>query len=84
MAYGGMRALEFINYALSSGIEVSSGRYGFPLIYDLLTNTVAFNLHPSDRPHNWGRIFSAFYRPVISKCSAQKCQFFASSPRILQ
>ena len=48
MAYGGLRALEFINYALNSGIEITSGRYGFPLIYDLLTNTVAFKLHPSE------------------------------------
>lgn len=25
------------------------------MLYDLLTNTVSFKLHPNDRPHNWGR-----------------------------
>ena len=55
VAYGGLKALEYINNALNSGIEVSSSKYGFPLLYDLLTNTVGFKLHPSDRPHNWGR-----------------------------
>lgn len=63
VAYGGLRALEFINYALSSGVEITSGRYGFPLIYDLLTNTVAFKLHPSDRPHNWGRMLFRLLPP---------------------
>ena len=56
IAYGGLKALEFINNALSSGIEMTSARYGFPLLYDLLTGTVAFKLHPSDRTHNWGRM----------------------------
>jgi len=56
IAYGGMRALEFVNNALSSGVEISSGAYGFPLLYDLLVGTVAFKLHPSDNTHNWGRI----------------------------
>ncbi len=63
MAYGGLRALEFINYALNNGIEITSGRYGFPLIYDLMTNTVAFKLHPSDRPHNWGRMLFRLLPP---------------------
>ena len=57
IAFGGIKALEFINSALNSGIEVTSGQYGFPLIYDMLVGTVNFNLHPSDRTHNWGRIF---------------------------
>ena len=56
IAYGGLKALEFINNALSSGIEMASARYGFPLLYDLMTGTVAFKLHPSDRTHNWGRM----------------------------
>jgi hypothetical protein len=53
VAYGGLRALDFINKALSSGVEIASGHYGFPLLYDLLTGTVAFKLHPNDRPFNW-------------------------------
>ena len=63
VSYGGLRALEFINYALSSGIEILSGRYGFPLIYDLLMNTVAFKLPPSDRPHNLGRMLFRLLLP---------------------
>ena len=35
---------------------MTSARYGFPLLYDLLTGTVAFKLHPSDKTHNWGRM----------------------------
>lgn len=42
--------------ALSSGVEMTSSKYGFPLLYDLLTGTVAFKLHPSDKTHNWGRM----------------------------
>ena len=56
VAYGGLKALEFINAALSSGVEIASARYGFPLLYDLLTNTVAFKLHTKDTPYNWGRM----------------------------
>lgn len=56
MAYGGVTALEFINNAVTSGIEMTSSRYGFPLLYDLLTGVVKFKVHPSDSPHNWGRI----------------------------
>jgi hypothetical protein len=55
VAYGGLNALQFINTALMSGIVVSSAQYGFPLLYDLLLGTVAFKIHPNDRPHNWGR-----------------------------
>lgn len=55
VAYGGLNALQFINTALMSGIVVSSGQYGFPLLYDLLLGTVPFKIHPNDRPHNWGR-----------------------------
>jgi hypothetical protein len=55
VAYGGINALQYINTALMSGIVVSSGQYGFPLLYDLLLGTVAFKIHPNDRPHNWGR-----------------------------
>ena len=32
-------------------------------MYDLLTNTVAFKLNPSDRPHNWGRCFFRLLPP---------------------
>ena len=42
--------------ALSSGVEMTSSRYGFPLLYDLMTGTVKFKVHPNDRPYNWGRI----------------------------
>jgi hypothetical protein len=44
-------------------VELSSSRYGFPLLYDLMTNTVAFKLHPSDRPHNWGRFLFRLIPP---------------------
>ncbi len=56
MAFGGLRALEFINSAVDHGVEVTSASYGFPLMYDLLVGTVAFKLHPNDKTHNWGRI----------------------------
>jgi hypothetical protein len=56
VAYGGLKALEFINNAIISGVDVTSSRYGFPLLYDLLTGTVKFKLHPNDKPHNWGRM----------------------------
>lgn len=56
VAFGGLRALEFINTAIDHGIEVTSSSYGFPLMYDLLVGTVQFKLHPNDRVHNWGRI----------------------------
>ena len=45
-----------MNGILGSGVEISSGYYGFPLIYDLLVGTVPLKLHPSDRTHNWGRM----------------------------
>ena len=32
-------------------------------MYDLLTNTVAFKLNPSDRPHNWGRVLFRLLPP---------------------
>lgn len=56
VAFGGLRALEFINSAVDHGVEVTSASYGFPLMYDLLVGTVAFKLHPNDKTHNWGRI----------------------------
>uniref|UniRef100_A0A6V2M4H7 ubiquitinyl hydrolase 1 n=1 Tax=Ditylum brightwellii TaxID=49249 RepID=A0A6V2M4H7_9STRA len=56
VAYGGVKALEFINAALSHGISITSGHYGFALMYDMLVGTVAFKLHPNDRTHNWGRM----------------------------
>ena len=42
---------------------MTSSRYGFPLLYDLLTGTVKFKLHPSDRPHNWGRMLFRLLPP---------------------
>jgi hypothetical protein len=63
IAYGGLKALEFINSAVTSGVEMKSSRYGFPLIYDLMTGTVAFKLHPSDTPYNWGRILFRLLPP---------------------
>ncbi len=42
---------------------MASSRYGFPLLYDLLTNTVKFKLHPADRPHNWGRMLFRLIPP---------------------
>ena len=42
---------------VTSGYEISSGSYGFPLLYDLLVGVTPLKLHPSDRTHNWGRLF---------------------------
>lgn len=56
VAFGGLKALEFINAAIDRGVEVTSASYGFPLMYDLLVGSVAFKLHPNDKTHNWGRI----------------------------
>lgn len=42
---------------------MTSSRYGFPLLYDLLTGTVKFKVHPSDRPHNWGRMLFRLIPP---------------------
>lgn len=67
MAYGGAAALEFINNAIASGIEMTSSRYGFPLIYDLLTGVVKVKVHPSDSPHNWGRILFRLLPPTDFK-----------------
>ncbi len=64
VAYGGTNAVQFINAALMSGIVISSGQYGFPLIYDLLLGTVAFKVHPNDRPHNWGRLLLRLLPPT--------------------
>jgi hypothetical protein len=63
MAYGGVAALEFINNAVASGIEMTSSRFGFPLLYDLLTGVVKLKIHPSDKPHNWGRILFRLLPP---------------------
>jgi hypothetical protein len=63
VAYGGLKALEYINSAVASGVEMASHRYGFPLLYDLLTSTVAFKLHPSDKTHNWGRMLFRLLPP---------------------
>lgn len=63
VAFGGLRALEFINSAIDHGVEITSANYGFPLMYDLLVGTVAFKLHPNDRTHNWGRILVRLVPP---------------------
>jgi hypothetical protein len=57
LAFGGINALTFINNMANAGYEISSGSYGFPLLYDLLTGSCPLKLHPSDRTHNWGRLF---------------------------
>lgn len=67
VAYGGLKALEYINNAVSSGVELSSSRYGFPLMYDLMTNTVPFKLHPGDKTHNWGRMLFRLIPPTDFK-----------------
>ena len=61
--FGSLAALQFMNNALNSGIEVTSGQYGFPLLYDLLVGTVPFKLHPSDKSHNWGRLLVRLLPP---------------------
>ena len=42
---------------------MTSSRYGFPLLYDLLTGTVAFKVHQSDKTHNWGRMLFRLLPP---------------------
>ena len=86
-AFGGARALEFINAAVSSGIEMASSRYGFPLIYDLMTGTVNFKVHPNDSPYNWGRMLfrllpSSDYKTESAEISALK--ILAESSAIAQ
>jgi len=56
VGFGGLKTLDYINNILNAGVEINSGYYGFPLIYDLLVGTVPLKLHPSDRTHNWGRM----------------------------
>ena len=63
VAFGRLRALEFINAAIDNGVEITSASYGFPLVYDLLVGTVAFKLHPNDKTHNWGRILVRLVPP---------------------
>ena len=55
--------MEFINSAIDSGIEITSARYGYPLMFDLLVGTVGFKLHPNDRTHNWGRMLVRLVPP---------------------
>lgn len=79
--------MEFINAALSSGIEVQSSKYGFPLLYDLMTNTVPFKLHPSDRPHNWGRILFRLLPPTDYKTTSAEMsvlRILSENPAIAQ
>jgi Protein of unknown function (DUF3638)/Protein of unknown function (DUF3645) len=90
-AFGGARALEFVNAAVSSGIEMASSRFGFPLIYDLMTSTVNFKVHPNDSPYNWGRLLfrllpSSDYKTESAEISILKilaeCQAIAQHPSI--
>jgi len=86
-AYGGARALEFINAAVSSGIEMASSRYGFPLIYDLMTSTVNFKVHPNDSPYNWGRILFRLLPPSDYKTESAEIsvlKILAECPAIAQ
>jgi hypothetical protein len=80
-----LKALEYINSAITSGVELSSSRYGFPLIYDLLTNTVAFKLHPNDRTHNWGRMLFRLIPPSDFKAGSAEMsalRILAENPSI--
>jgi hypothetical protein len=80
-----LKALEYINAAMTSGVELSSSRYGFPLLYDLLTNTVAFKLHPNDRPHNWGRMLFRLVPPSDFKSGSAEMsalRILAENPQI--
>jgi hypothetical protein len=52
-----------VNLAISSGVEMTSSRYGFPLLYDLMTATVKFKVHPNDTPFNWGRMLFRILPP---------------------
>lgn len=63
MAYGGVAALEFINNAVTAGVEMTSSRFGFPLLYDLFTGVVKLKAHPSDSSHNWGRVLYRLLPP---------------------
>lgn len=85
VAYGGLKALEFINNAMTNGVEIASPRYGFPLLYDLLTNTVAFKVHPNDRPHNWGRMLFRLIPPADFKAASAELsalRILAENPQI--
>ena len=86
-AFGGQRALEFINAAVSGGVEMASSRYGFPLIYDLMTETVAFKVHPNDRPYNWGRMLFRLLPPSDFKTESAEMsvlKVLAECPAIAQ
>ena len=63
-----MKALEFIINILSSGVGITSGSNGFPLIYDLLTGVVPLKLHPNDSSHNWGRLFTRLLPVADFQC----------------
>jgi hypothetical protein len=85
VAYGGLKALEYINAALTSGVEIASARYGFPLLYDLLTSTVAFKVHANDRPYNWGRMLFRLIPPSDFKASSAEMsalRILAENPQI--
>lgn len=85
VAFGGLRALEFINAAMSSSVELTSSKYGFPLMYDLLTHTVAFKLHPNDRTHNWGRMLFRLVPPGDFKSGTAEMsilRILAENPQI--
>jgi hypothetical protein len=85
IAFGGLKALEFINNAISSGIEMTSSRYGFPLLYDLLTGTVKFKVHPTDTPHNWGRILFRLIPPSdfkVLSCEMSILRILSENPPV--
>jgi len=87
VAFGGLRALEFINAALDHGVEVTSASYGFPLMYDLLVGTVAFKLHPNDKTHNWGRMLVRVVPPsdFKRKCSEMSAlRILSENPSVAQ
>ena len=85
VAYGGVNAIGFVNSALTSELKISSGSYGFPLIYDLLLGKVPFKVHPNDRPHNWGRLFLRMLPPsdYNHKCAEMSAlRILAENPSI--
>lgn len=74
-----------MNSAVTSGVEISSSRFGFPLLYDLLSGTVAFKLHPSDKTHNWGRMLFRLLPPTDFKAASAEMsvlRILAENPAI--
>lgn len=68
-----------------SGITLSSGNYGFPLLYDLMVGTVPFKLHPGNRSHNSGRILFRLIPPSdysVKSAEMSALRILAENPNI--